>query len=206
MNLELTETQKAFRDTLCSWLEECFPTPPDLEDPTVIERWEQLLIERGWQAYKWPVTAGGPGWDMVQKYLWEQEVGALGLPLMLRGSGVAMLGPIIHGFGTTEQQERFLPPILANQVQWCQGYSEPGAGSDLASLRTRAVRDGDDYLVTGEKIWTSEAHKADWIFALTRTADEARRQAGITFLLINLDDPGQGPIHSVPSMAPEASA
>ncbi|MEM6708261.1 MAG: acyl-CoA dehydrogenase family protein [Pseudomonadota bacterium] len=190
MHLELTAAQAAFDEDLKRWLHERYPAPPNVEDHRVLAAWEQQLITRGWQAYKWPAEAGGPGWDSVQKYLWEQRVGALGLPLMLRGSGVAMLGPIILAFGTAAQRQRFLPPILSGEVAWCQGYSEPGSGSDLASLRTQALPEGDGYRVNGEKIWTSDAHDADWIFALTRTSSAGRKQQGITFLLIDMRTPG----------------
>lgn len=190
MQLRLDAQQQEFQRAVTAWLNALFPEPPDLEDEQVLAAWEEALIERGWQAYKWPAAFGGTGWGMVEKYLWEQSVGALGLPLMLRGAGIALLGPILAGFGTPTQQQEFLPPILSKQVNWCQGYSEPGAGSDLASLRTRAIATGDGYRVSGEKIWTSEAHFADWMFTLTRSSDAGRKQQGITFLLIDMHAPG----------------
>lgn len=154
------------------------------------QRWHAAMAERGWEISKWPTAFGGPGWSATQHFIWERETTAAGLPAQVGGMGLGMLAPILFAYGTPEQQDRFLPDIRANRVRWCQGYSEPEAGSDLAALRTRAVLEGDHYLVDGEKIWTSGAHQADWIFCLTRTSQEGKKQEGITFLLINMRTPG----------------
>lgn len=145
----------------------------------------------GWDVPKWPTEFGGPGWSPTQHYIWEQETASTSLPMDMP-FGVGMLAPILMGYGTKEQQERFLPDIRARTVNWCQGYSEPGAGSDLASLKTKAVLsdDGTHYTVNGQKMWTTMAHMADWIFCLTRTDDSGIKQQGITFLLFPMDQPG----------------
>ncbi len=145
----------------------------------------------GWDVPKWPKEFGGPGWTPTQHYIWEQETAQATLPWDMP-FGIGMLAPILMGYGSKEQQERFLPDIRARKVNWCQGYSEPGAGSDLASLKTKAVlsEDGKYYTVNGTKIWTTAAHMADWIFCLTRTQDTGVRQEGITFLLFPMKQPG----------------
>lgn len=180
---------EAFRTEVQGFIKRVFPTPPNMEtDGQAI--WDAALIDKGWQAYKWPEEFGGTGWNVVEKFIWETETGLHNLPAQIHGSGVSMIGPILCGFGTDEQRKRFLPGILNAKDNWCQGYSEPGAGSDLASLGTRAVRDGDCYRVTGQKIWTSGAHRCNWMFALVRTREGGKKQAGITFLLIDMTDPG----------------
>lgn len=152
-------------------------------------RWQDVLAARGWYAVNWPEQYGGPGWSPVQKYLFQQEYGAQPCPPLVQ-FGVNMVGPVIYTYGDEAQKARFLPRILANRDWWCQGYSEPGSGSDLASLRTTAVRDGDDYIVNGSKIWTTWAQWADWMFALVRTSKEERPQQGISFLLLDMRSPG----------------
>ena len=152
-------------------------------------RWQDILSAKGWYAVNWPKEYGGPGWTPVQKYLFQQEYGAQPCPPLVQ-FGVNMVGPVIYTYGNEEQKQRFLPRILANKDWWCQGYSEPGSGSDLASLKTTAVRDGDDYVVNGSKIWTTWAHWADWMFALVRTSQEERPQQGISFLLLDMKSPG----------------
>ncbi|MDN7139861.1 acyl-CoA dehydrogenase family protein [Pseudomonas sp. JQ170] len=151
--------------------------------------WMRLLNERGWLAASWPVEHGGTGWGVVQKHIFEEECAAVGAPGIVP-FGVNMVGPVIIKFGTPQQQARFLPRILNSDDWWCQGYSEPGAGSDLASLRTRAERDGDVYVVNGQKAWTTLAHYADWMFCLVRTDPQAQQQRGISFLLIDMKTPG----------------
>jgi alkylation response protein AidB-like acyl-CoA dehydrogenase len=130
--------------------------------------WHRILHKNGWIAPSWPKEFGGTGWSITQRYVWEQEAAAADTfpPLPF---GLTMVGPVIYTFGNVRQRERFLPPILSGDHWWCQGYSEPGAGSDLASLRTRAVQDGDHYIVNGHKTWTTLAQHADWIFCLVRT-------------------------------------
>jgi alkylation response protein AidB-like acyl-CoA dehydrogenase len=159
-------------------------------DPEDQIHFQKVLFEKGWAAPNWPVEHGGTGWSLVQKHIFDEEMANANMPYVVP-FGLGMVGPIIYTFGTDEQKQRFLPDILASNVWWCQGYSEPGSGSDLASLKTRADRDGDDYIVNGTKIWTTLAQHADWIFCLVRTStDVARRQEGISFLLIDMQSPG----------------
>ncbi len=191
MDLSLSDTETAFRDEVRALAAATFPDGDPYDQSREHEqRWHLALMARGWAVNKWPVQFGGPGWTPTQSFIWERETMNAGLPAQVGGMGPGMLAPVLFAYGSPEQQARFLPDILHDRIRWCQGYSEPGAGSDLASLRTRAVRDGDDYVVDGEKVWTSGAHKADWMFCLTRTSDEPKRQAGITFLLLDMRSPG----------------
>ena len=151
--------------------------------------WQKKLYEKGWIAPNWPKEYGGTGWTDTQKFIYESERGLAGVPDVLP-FGLKMVGPVIYTFGTQEQKDRFLPKILSSDHWWCQGYSEPGAGSDLASLTTSADYAGANYLVNGRKIWTSLAQYADWIFCLVRTSKGARKQEGISFLLIDMSSPG----------------
>ncbi|MGZ8369429.1 MAG: acyl-CoA dehydrogenase family protein [Caulobacteraceae bacterium] len=151
--------------------------------------WHRILAKKGWVAPAWPKEYGGPGWSPVQRYIFSEELArADTVPIL--PFGINMVGPVIYTFGTPEQKARFLPPTLAGDIWWAQGYSEPGAGSDLASLRTRAVRDGDHYIVNGQKTWTTLAQHGDWIFCLVRTDPDAKAQEGISFLLIDMKSPG----------------
>lgn len=191
MDLSLSAAEIAFRDEVCALVAATFPkTMPYDRSREHEHRWHQALIARGWAVNKWPVSFGGPGWTPTQSFIWEREMMAAGLPAQVGGMGPGMLAPILFAYGTPDQQARFLPDILRDRVRWCQGYSEPDAGSDLASLRTRAARSGDHYVVDGEKVWTSGAHRADMMFCLTRTSDEPKRQDGITFLLLDMHAPG----------------
>jgi alkylation response protein AidB-like acyl-CoA dehydrogenase len=151
--------------------------------------WQKRLYEQGWIAPGWPAEYGGTGWDDNQKFIYETERSAAGVRDVIP-FGLKMVGPVIYIFGTEQQKQRFLPAILASDEWWCQGYSETGSGSDLASLKTRAVLDGDDYVVNGAKIWTSYAQFSDWIFCLVRTNSDGKKQQGITFLLIDMKTPG----------------
>jgi hypothetical protein len=151
--------------------------------------WQKRLYKQGWIAPGWPKEYGGTGWNATQKFIFETERSAAGIRDVIP-FGLQMVGPVIYAFGNDEQKARFLPGILQSDDWWCQGYSEPGAGSDLASLKTRAVREGDEYVVTGAKIWTSYAQYADWIFCLVRTSSEGKKQNGISFLLIDMKSPG----------------
>jgi len=151
--------------------------------------WQQCLYKRGWAAPEWPVEYGGTGWSLTKRYIFNDELGRAGAPPVV-AFGMKMVAPVIQKFGTPEQKARFLPGILASDVWWCQGYSEPGAGSDLASLTTRAHRDGDHYVVNGIKAWTTLAQHAEWIFCLVRTDPNAKKQNGISFLLIDMKTPG----------------
>jgi alkylation response protein AidB-like acyl-CoA dehydrogenase len=150
---------------------------------------ERALQKKGWLAPGWPVEHGGTGWSIAQRFIFEEEMQRAGAP-RVAPMGLLYLAPVIYTFGSEAQKARWLPDILSGRTFWAQGYSEPNAGSDLASLRTRAVADGDCYIVDGEKIWTSEAHMADWIFCLVRTSDGPRKQDGITMLCIDLRSPG----------------
>ena len=158
--------------------------------PEAQVRWQQLLYEKGWAGVNWPVKYGGTGWTPVQKYIYATEEANANAPLVVP-FGLSMVGPVIYSFGSEAQKQRFLPDILASRVWWCQGYSEPGAGSDLASLKTRADLAGDHFVVNGTKTWTTLGQHADWIFCLVRTStDVARKQEGISFLLIDMQSPG----------------
>jgi alkylation response protein AidB-like acyl-CoA dehydrogenase len=196
MDLALKPEHKAFADEVRAFARENLSPATrektfsgkhyDKEDHVV---WQKALGKKGWLAYTWPRKFGGPGFDVTQRFLFENVLAEEGAPRIIP-FGVKMVGPVIYTFGTDEQKERFLPGIRSSEVAWCQGYSEPGAGSDLANLRTRAVREGDHYIVNGQKTWTSFAHWGDWIFCLVRTNTEAKPQEGISFLLIDMKTPG----------------
>ena len=152
-------------------------------------RWHRKLFEAGWIAPTWPEAHGGTGWGLSQQHIFAEEQALAGAP-MIMPFGVGMVGPVIYTFGTEAQQAQHLPGILDGSVWWCQGYSEPGSGSDLASLKTKAERDGDEYVINGQKIWTTNAHRSDWIFLLVRTDFDCKPQQGITFLLVDMSTPG----------------
>lgn len=197
MNIELSAADRAFRDEAREFIAR--KLPPDIarrvENGLELGRddyvaWHKILYEKGWVAPGWPVEYGGTGWTPVQRYLFDAEIAAGNAPRVMP-FGVNMVGPVIFTFGDAAQKARFLPRILSAEDWWCQGYSEPGAGSDLAALRTRAVRDGDHYVVNGQKTWTTSAQWADWIFCLVRTdPDVPKRQEGISFLLVDMHSPG----------------
>ncbi len=191
MEYRFTAAEEAFRSSVRSLVENHFPAGRPYDgSPQHRAVWHSALIAHGWAAYNWPPEFGGPGWSATQRYIWERETASRGVPAHLGGMGMMMLAPILQVYGSADQRARHLPGILHDSVEWCQGYSEPGAGSDLAALRTRADRDGDAYIVNGEKTWTSWAHIADWMFCLVRTEETDRRQDGISFLLIDLSSPG----------------
>ncbi len=196
MDLDFTPEQTAFRADVRGFIEKAFPA--DLREKAKtgkrlgkedILRWQRILHEKGWGAVFWPEAFGGTGWDAVQKHIFDEELAAVGAPMQLP-FGLKMVAPVIQRFGSPEQQKRFLPGIIAGKDWWCQGYSEPGAGSDLASLKTRAELQGDHYVVNGQKTWTTLGQHADWIFCLVRTNSEVRKQEGISFLLIDMKTPG----------------
>ena len=197
MNVSLTAEEIAFRDEVHAFLASEYPDDIRAKQDQGVTlsrddliRWQKILNDKGWFAENWPVEYGGTGWTPVQKYIFANEIAAANAPSIVP-FGVKMVGPIIYTFGNDEQKARFLPDILESHTWWCQGYSEPGSGSDLASLKTRAERDGGHYIVNGTKTWTTLAHYADWIFCLVRTSsDVARRQEGISFLLIDMSTPG----------------
>ena len=198
MDLSFTPAEQAFRAEVRAFLDEklnarlregAANTPSVFVEPDITREWQAILNEKGWLATMWPKEDGGPGWTAVEKYIFEKECAIAGAPA-LPVLGLKLVGPVICRFGTPAQKARFLPRILSGEDYWCQGYSEPGSGSDLASLKTRAVREGDRYVVNGSKIWTTHAHHANWIFALVRTDPDAKKQEGISFLLIPMDQPG----------------
>jgi len=152
--------------------------------------WLDVMAEKGWTAPTWPREYGGGGLDAAEAKVLGQELARLKLPAPLIGFGLSMIGPTLLRFGNEEQKREHLPKICAGEIRWCQGYSEPGSGSDLASLQTRAVREGEEFVISGQKVWTSYADQADWIFALVRTNPEAKKQEGITFILIDMESPG----------------
>ena len=189
-----SEDERAFRREARAWLEANLPqdmrgwsTRPPFERSMW---WHAKLHERGWIAPHWPRRHGGMGATIARQLILREELARIGAP-ELSGQGINHVGPILMAFGAEAQQARHLPPILTGEVVWCQGYSEPGAGSDLAALRTRAELQGDRFVVNGQKIWTTWAHHAHWIYVLARTDPDApRKQAGISFLLIDLATPG----------------
>lgn len=196
MNLEFSAEDAAFRDEVRRFIAEAYPKDLRGKQDEGEEmarddflKWHRVLAKKGWVAPAWPKEYGGPGWSAVQRYIWSEECGAADT-IRLLPFGLSMVGPVIYTFGTPEQKQRFLPGILSGDDWWCQGYSEPGAGSDLASLRTRAERDGDHYIVNGQKTWTTLAQHADWGFFLVRTDPAAKPQEGISFLLIDMKTPG----------------
>lgn len=164
-------------------------TPTVFAEPEISRQWQRILYDQGWLTYNWPQKFGGTGWSHMERYIFEKEcalANAPGLPVL----GLKLLGSVLHEFGTSRQQQEYLPKILSGEHYWCQGFSEAGAGSDLASLRTTAVRTGDHYFVNGAKLWTTHAHFADHMFCLARTDPQVQPQRGISFLLIDMEQPG----------------
>jgi alkylation response protein AidB-like acyl-CoA dehydrogenase len=197
VDLNYSAEEAAFREEVRAWLSASLP--PDLRDKVAgyahlskddLLRWHRILARKGWVAPAWPQEWGGTGWNVVQRYIFEEELGYAGAPPLIP-FGLAMCAPVLLRFGSEAQRKRFLPRIYNGDDFWCQGYSEPGSGSDLASLKTKATRDDGHYVVNGQKIWTTLAHYADWIFCLVRTDPSVeRRQEGISFLLIDMKTPG----------------
>jgi alkylation response protein AidB-like acyl-CoA dehydrogenase len=196
MQLEFTPAEQSFRDEVRAFLRERLPG--EIRDKVLngyeLGRedhvmWQRRLHDRGWGGMGWPTQFGGPGWNAIQQYIWEEESALAGGPRLIP-FGTKMVAPVIMAFGNAAQQQRFLPPISSGAEWWCQGYSEPGAGSDLASLKTRATREGDVYVVDGQKTWNTLGQYADWIFCLVRTDSQAKPQSGISFLLIDMKTPG----------------
>ncbi len=159
-------------------------------DPPEMKAWLEMMAERGWTAPTWPREYGGGGLDGDEAKVLREELTRLRMPPPLTGFGLTMIGPTLLRYGNEEQKREHISKICRGEIRWCQGYSEPGAGSDLASLQTRAERDGDDFIVNGNKVWTSYADLSDWIFALVRTDPGAKKQEGITFLLMDMESPG----------------
>ena len=197
MDLRLTAEELAFRDELRAFIRDNLPA--DIAERLQqghssrkqdIIAWQRILNKKGWAAYSWPKEWGGPGWSAVQRMIFLEEIQTYPAP-EVNPFNITMLGPVLIQFGTQEQKQRFLPRAANVDDWWCQGFSEPGAGSDLAALKTAARREGDEYVVNGQKIWTSTAHQADWCFCLVRTNPQAaKKQEGISFLLIDMKTPG----------------
>ena len=193
MDLAMKPEDVAFRDEVRAFLEENLTdelkaharlTPGILADQDLRVEWLKRLYKRGWAAPSWPKEYGGPGWNVMQRFIWASECAKAGAPVS-SNMGLSMVGPTLMGHGTAAQREYYLPRILAGEDWWCQGYSEPGSGSDLASLQCRAVADGDDYVINGTKIWTTGAHQSNKMFCLVRTDPAAKKQEGISFILID---------------------
>ena len=196
MDLNFTAEELAFRSEIRAWVAENLPADISTKVRNAqrlsrddMQRWARILGTRGWHGYAWPKQFGGPGWGAVQRHLFEEECALAGAPRIVP-FGPVMVAPVIMAFGTPEQQQRFLPGIASGDVWWSQGYSEPGAGSDLASLKTRAERVGSNYVVNGQKAWTTLGQYGEWIFCLVRTGTEGKPQLGISFLLIDMKSPG----------------
>ena len=198
MDLNLSTDDQAFQNEVRTFLKENLTeefleagrlTPAVRSPIGPARRWAKVLASKGWLCHPWPTEFGGPGWNAVQKYIYELETELAGAP-SINNMGLRMVGPVVMKYGTRDQKATVLPSILKDEFAWCQGYSEPGAGSDLASLQTRAVSDGDDYVINGSKIWTTGAHNADKIFCLVRTSTAGKPQEGISFLLFDMDLPG----------------
>ncbi len=196
MNVAFTAEELEFKNAVRAFLEAEFPADIRAKvdgrirlDKEDYVRWQKILYRKGWAAPNWPVEYGGTGWTAIQKYIFAEEMARVGAPEPV-AFGIKMVAPVIFTYGSEEQRQRFLPDILASNVWWCQGYSEPNAGSDLASLKTSAVLDGDHYVVNGTKTWNTLGQYADWIFCLVRTDNTAKKQEGITFLLIDMKTPG----------------
>ncbi|MDB5798763.1 MAG: pimeloyl-CoA dehydrogenase large subunit [Paucimonas sp.] len=197
MDLNYNAEEIAFRDEVRAWLAANLPLALKEKVARYAHlskdenmAWHRILAAKGWVAPSWPVEWGGTGWNPVQRFIFEEECGYAGAP-PLPALSLLMCAPVLIRYGTQAQKQRFLPRIYYGEDFWCQGYSEPGAGSDLASLKTRAVRDGDHYIVNGQKAWTTQAHWANWMFCLVRTDPAAAKpQEGISFLLIDMTSPG----------------
>ena len=194
MDLAFNAEELAFQQEVRDWI--TANMPPEVAEESRRSRsshvskerllqWQKKLAEKGWLCPNWPKEYGGPGWNSTQKFIFEMEMARADSPY-LSSFSIKMVAPVLMKYGSEAQKKRFLPKIAAAEELWCQGYSEPGSGSDLASLRTKAERQGDHYIVNGQKIWTTNAHCADWIFCLVRTSNEGKRQEGISFLLIDM--------------------
>jgi alkylation response protein AidB-like acyl-CoA dehydrogenase len=196
--VDIVPEHRPFRDVVRKFLKTNLPdslraaaiaTPTVFAEPEIGREWQKILYAQGWLAYNWPVEFGGTGWSAIERYIFEREcafANAPGLPVL----GLKLLASVLHAFGTPKQQQHYLPKILSGEHYWCQGFSETGAGSDLASLRTRAVKSGSFYCVNGAKIWTTHAHFADHMFCLVRTDGTVKAQRGISFLLVDMKQPG----------------
>ncbi len=196
MDLAFTPEEQKFREDIREWVRSNLPADISHKVHNALhlsrddhQRWAKILGKKGWLGHGWSKEFGGPGWNAIQKHLYEEECALAGAPRVVP-FGPVMVAPVIMAFGTPEQHKRFLPGIASGEVWWSQGYSEPGSGSDLASLKTRAERKGDKYIVNGQKTWTTLGQYGEWIFCLVRTSNEGKPQTGISFLLIDMKSPG----------------
>ena len=196
MDLAFTPDEQAFREEIRAWVHANLPADIQHKVRNALrqtredmQRWAKILGKKGWLGHGWPKEFGGPGWSAVQKHLFEEECALAGAPRVVP-FGPVMVAPVIMAFGNTEQQARFLPGIASGDVWWSQGYSEPGSGSDLASVKCKAERVGDKYIVNGQKTWTTLGQYGEWIFCLVRTSNDGKPQTGISFLLIDMKSPG----------------
>jgi alkylation response protein AidB-like acyl-CoA dehydrogenase len=196
MDLNFTPEELAFRHEIRHWVAANLPADISQKVRQSLrlsrddhQRWAKILGKKGWLGWGWPKQFGGPGWNAVQKHLFEEECALAGAPRAIP-FGPVMVAPVIMAFGNAEQHKRFLPGIASGEVWWSQGYSEPGSGSDLAALKTKAERRGDKYIVNGQKTWTTLGQYGEWIFCLVRTSSEGKPQTGISFLLIDMKSPG----------------
>ena len=197
MDLDFNQEEQAFREEVRQFL--ASELPADIRErmgrddasriSQDITRWQKILHAKGWGAPAWPLEFGGTGWDKTRQYIFENECALADAPAQL-AFGIKMVAPVLMRYGSPEQQRRFLPRILAAEDWWCQGYSEPGSGSDLASLKMKAERDGDEYVLNGQKVWNTLGQFADWIFCLVRTDATGKPQKGISFLLVDMKSPG----------------
>jgi alkylation response protein AidB-like acyl-CoA dehydrogenase len=196
MDLSFTPEEQKFREEIRAWVRENLPQEISHKVHNALELtrddlqgWARILGKKGWLGYGWPKEFGGPGWTAIQRHLFEEETALAGAPRIIP-FGPVMVAPVIMAFGNAEQQKRFLPGIASGEVWWSQGYSEPGSGSDLASVKTKAERKGDKYIVNGQKTWTTLGQYGDWMFNLVRTSNEGKPQTGISFLLLDMKSPG----------------
>ena len=198
MNLNFSEAEVLFKEEVKSFLDSELTadlvsaakhTSAVFTEKDVAMEWQSKLVKKGWLVPSWPEEYGGTNWTETQKYIFSSECAKAGAPNLIP-MGLAMIGPLLLGRGTKEQKDYYIPRIISGEDYWCQGYSEPGAGSDLASLQCRAVRQGDQYIINGTKIWTTHAHLANKIFCLVRTDNSGKKQQGITFLMLDMDQPG----------------
>ncbi len=196
MNLAFTPEEQTFREDIRAWVKSSLPKDIAHKVHNALrlsrddhQRWAKILGKKGWLGHGWPKEFGGPGWNAVQKHLFEEECALAGAPRVIP-FGPVMVAPVIMAFGNAEQQQRFLPGIASGEVWWSQGYSEPGSGSDLASVKCKAEKQGGKYIVNGQKTWTTLGQYAEWIFCLVRTSNEGKPQTGISFLLIDMKSRG----------------
>lgn len=208
MDIDFSPEDTAFRNEVRAFLQTHLTdelktgaamTPTVFVEPDIGQKWNAILNQQGWLGYNWPAEYGGTGWSPIRRYIFEKECALAGAPPLTLLS-LKLVAPVIWAFGNAEQKSYYLPRILSGEDYWCQGFSEPGSGSDLASLQCRAVRDGDSYVINGSKIWTTHAHHANRMFCLVRTDTTGRKQAGISFLLLDMDLPGLS-VRPIKSMA-----